>query len=160
MRLLLLRPEALPTAILFRAMVPLYPETQPNLSSVRVWIRAGTNDPIIPMSKTKALDQLLLNAGADVTIRYFQAGHELTMGDVEFAREWLRTQRQRSTKGRSSDRSLCSSAVKTRRLCRSGQDLGKLSGLELFVRVWWFAAVAWTDGSRRYRDKTIRRVRA
>ena len=87
--MLLLRPEALPTAILFRAMVPLYPETQPNLSSVRVWIGAGTNDPIIPMSETKALDELLRNAGADVTIRYFQAGHELTMADVESAREWL-----------------------------------------------------------------------
>ena len=87
--MLLLRPEALPTAILFRAMVPLYPETQPNLSSVRVWIGAGTNDPIIPMSETKALDKLLRNAGADVTIRYFQAGHELTMADVEAARDWL-----------------------------------------------------------------------
>src|SRR5436189_1727477 len=89
--MLLLRPETLPTAILFRAMVPLYPETQPNLSSVRVWIGAGTNDPIIPISETKALDELLRNAGADVTIRYFQAGHELTMADVEAARDWLTT---------------------------------------------------------------------
>jgi len=89
--MLLLRPEALATAILFRPMVPLYPEAQPNLSSVRVWIGAGTNDRIIPMSQTKALDELLRNAGADVTIRYFQAGHELTMADVESAREWLRT---------------------------------------------------------------------
>src|SRR5436190_19703801 len=35
---LLLRPEILPAAVLFRAMVPLVPETQPDLSSVRVWI--------------------------------------------------------------------------------------------------------------------------
>src|SRR5256714_9772329 len=87
--MLLLRPETLPIAILFRAIVPLYPETQPNLSSVRVWIGAGTNDPIIPISETKALDELLRNAGADVTIRYFQAGHGLTMADVESAREWM-----------------------------------------------------------------------
>jgi len=87
--MLLLRPEALPTAILFRAMVPLYPETQPNLSSVRVWIGAGTNDPIVPTSETKALAELLCNAGADVMIRYFQAGHQLTMADVEAARDWL-----------------------------------------------------------------------
>jgi len=89
--MLLLRPEALPTAILFRAMVPLYPEAQPNLSSVRVWMGAGTNDPIIPTSETKALAELLRNTGADVTIRYFAAGHELTMADVESAREWLTT---------------------------------------------------------------------
>jgi predicted esterase len=87
--MLLLRPEILSAAILFRAMVPLYPETQPNLSSVRVWIGAGTYDPIIPMSDTKTLAELLRNAGADVTIRDFQAGHELTSQDLEAARDWL-----------------------------------------------------------------------
>jgi predicted esterase len=46
---------------------------------------------IIPISETKALVELLRSAGTDVTIRYFQAGHELTMADVEKAREWLRT---------------------------------------------------------------------
>src|SRR5947208_9361314 len=87
--LLLLRPEILSAAILFRAMVPLVPETQPNLSSVRVWICAGTDDPIIPTSETKRLAELLRNEGADVTMRYFQAGHELTPADVEAARDWL-----------------------------------------------------------------------
>jgi len=89
--MLLLRPEILSSAILFRAMVPLYPETQPNLASIRVWIGAGTNDPIIPMPETNALVELLRDTGADVTIRYFQSGHELTMADVESAREWLTT---------------------------------------------------------------------
>src|SRR5881398_4255125 len=42
--MLLLRPEILHGAVLFRAMVPLVPEKQPNLSRVRVWIGAGTND--------------------------------------------------------------------------------------------------------------------
>src|SRR5213594_4173702 len=46
--MLLLRPEILSAAVLFRAMVPLIPDTPPNISSVRVWIGAGTNDPIIP----------------------------------------------------------------------------------------------------------------
>jgi predicted esterase len=89
--ILLLRPEVLPAAILFRAMVPLYPETQPNLSSVRIWIGGGTNDPIISIAETKAVAELLRNAGADVTIRYFQAGHQLTKADLESAREWLTT---------------------------------------------------------------------
>ena len=87
--ILLLRPEVLPNAILFRPMVPLHPAKEPNLSSVRVWIGAGTNDPIIPMSETNALAELLRNAGADVTIRYFQAGHDLTSQDLEAARDWL-----------------------------------------------------------------------
>jgi predicted esterase len=87
--MLLLRAEVLSAAILFRAMVPLIPDTQPNLSSVRVWIGAGTHDPIIPTSETKRLAELLRSAGADVTLRYFQAGHELTVADVEAARDWL-----------------------------------------------------------------------
>jgi predicted esterase len=87
--MLLLRPEIMRSAILFRAMVPLNPDALPDLSSVHVWIGAGTEDPIIPRPETHALAELLRNAGADVTIRYFQAGHELTMADVESAREWL-----------------------------------------------------------------------
>src|SRR6266568_541330 len=87
--ILLLRPEMFPAAILFRAMVPLVPETQPDLSSVRVWIGAGSSDPIVPASETKQLSELLRAAGADVTIRFFQSGHELTADDVDVARQWL-----------------------------------------------------------------------
>ena len=87
--MLLLRPEIMHAAILFRAMVPLIPDKLPDLSSVRVWIGAGDQDPIVPASETKSLAELLRQAGADVTIRYFPAGHELTRSDVEAARDWL-----------------------------------------------------------------------
>ena len=87
--ILLLRPEILSAAILFRAMVPLVPETRPNLNSKGIWIGAGSHDPIIPASETKQLSELLRAAGADVTIRFFQSGHQLTSDDVELAREWL-----------------------------------------------------------------------
>ena len=87
--LLLLRPETLSAAILFRAMVPLIPETQPNLASARVWIGAGDQDPIVPASETKRLAELLRRAGADVTIRFAKAGHGLTNDDLEAARHWL-----------------------------------------------------------------------
>jgi phospholipase/carboxylesterase len=87
--MLLLRPEVLPTAILFRAMVPLFPDKLPNLSSVRVWIGAGDQDPIVPASETKRLAELLRRAGADVTIQFAKAGHGLTSGDVVAVRKWL-----------------------------------------------------------------------
>jgi len=87
--LLLLRPEILSAGILFRAMVPLVPETNPNLAGVRVWIGAGSNDPIVPASETKQLAELLRAAGADVTVRFLQSGHALTPDDVDLAREWL-----------------------------------------------------------------------
>src|SRR5262245_50743243 len=88
--MLLVRPEILPAAILFRAMVPLHPDKLPNLSSVRVWIGAGDQDPIVPASETKGLVELFRRAGADVTIRFAKAGHGLTNGDLEAARDWLK----------------------------------------------------------------------
>src|SRR5436189_5947790 len=87
--MLLLRPEIMHRAILFRAMVPLIPETLPDLSSVRVWISAGDQDPIIPASEAKRLAELLRSAGADVTIRFAKAAHGLTSDDVTTARDWL-----------------------------------------------------------------------
>ncbi|SRR5436189_2124439 len=86
---LLLRPEIMCRAILFRAMVPLNPDTLPDLSSARVWIGAGDQDPIVPASETKRLTELLRRAGADVTIRFAKAGHGLTNDDLESARDWL-----------------------------------------------------------------------
>jgi phospholipase/carboxylesterase len=87
--MLLLRPEIMHAAILFRAMVPLVPDNLPDLSSVHIWIGSGDQDPIIPSSETKHLAELLRRAGADVTIRFAKAGHGLTNDDVATARDWL-----------------------------------------------------------------------
>ena len=87
--MLLLRPEIMHRAILFRVMVPLIPDTLPDLSSGRVWIGAGDQDPIVAASETKRLAELLRRAGADVTIRFANAGHGLTNDDLEAARHWL-----------------------------------------------------------------------
>ena len=88
--MLLLRPEIMQQAILFRAMVPLIPDKLPDLSSVRVWISAGDQDPIVPASETRRLVELLRRAGADLIIRFAKAGHSLTNDDVEAARHWLK----------------------------------------------------------------------
>jgi predicted esterase len=87
--MLLLRPEIMRATILFRAMVPLVPDKMPDLSSVRIWIGAGDEDPIVPASETKRLAELLRRAGADVTIRFAEAAHGLTNDDVEAAHHWL-----------------------------------------------------------------------
>src|SRR6266511_2590695 len=87
--ILLLRPEILQAAILFRAMVPLVPDNLPDLSSVHGWIGAGDQDPIIPVSEAQGLAGLLRHAGADVTIHFANATHGLTDADVQTARHWL-----------------------------------------------------------------------
>jgi predicted esterase len=87
--MLLLRPEIMHAAILFRAMVPLIPDKLPDLSSVHIWIGAGDQDPIIPASETKRLAELFRRAGADVTIRFVEAAHGLSNDDLEAAHHWL-----------------------------------------------------------------------
>jgi phospholipase/carboxylesterase len=88
--MLLLRPEIMHAAILFRAMVPLIPDKLPDLSSVRIWIGSGDRDPIIPTSEVQRLVELLRRAGADLTIRFFNGGHGLTNDEVDTAGQWLR----------------------------------------------------------------------
>jgi predicted esterase len=87
--MLLLRPEIMHAALLFRAMVPLVPDKLPELSAVRVWIGAGDQDPIIPRSETQRLVELLRDAESDVTIRFFNAGHGLTNSEIDIAGQWL-----------------------------------------------------------------------
>src|SRR5262249_55432357 len=87
--MVLLRPKILSPSILFRTIVPLRPEKQPNLSSIHVFISAASFPPILAASKTKKLDARLRSAGADATIRFVQGGHGLTRDDVDLAREWL-----------------------------------------------------------------------
>lgn len=89
--MLLLRPEILSAAILFRAMVPFSPDRKPELSSRRIFLGAGAHDPIVPSSNARELADLFRSSGADVTIRFFQTGHQLSSGDVEAAQQWLRT---------------------------------------------------------------------
>jgi phospholipase/carboxylesterase/glyoxalase family protein len=87
---LLLRPEALAGAVLFRAMVPLVPETMPYLRGRPVFLAAGRRDPIVSPDETERLRRLLSQAGADVTLHWETAGHELTPADIEAARAWLK----------------------------------------------------------------------
>ena len=87
--LLLLRPDVLGGAILFRAMVPLTPATLPQIEQAPVLISNGRVDPLVSAEETEHLAALLRSAGAEVTVAWQAAGHELTESDITTAREWL-----------------------------------------------------------------------
>lgn len=87
--LLLLRPEALTRAVLWRAQVPIEPEVTPDLSGRDVFITAGVRDPLIPRAGTERLQAVLQAAGASVQVSWLDAGHELTRTDIDQARAWL-----------------------------------------------------------------------
>lgn len=88
--MLLLRPHVLHAAVLLHPMVPLVPETLPDLSGTRVFIGAGRSDPMVPQHETQQLAQLLQQAGADVTSYWQTGGHTISHEEVRAAREWLK----------------------------------------------------------------------
>ena len=80
--------DALKGAILHHPMVPNRDTELPNLAGVPVFIAAGTNDPICPAEESTDLERLLSDAGASVKLHWENYGHQLTMPEVEAAKEW------------------------------------------------------------------------
>ena len=87
--LLLLRPETLSGGALFHAMVPLEPAHLPDLSNAHVFLGAGRRDPIVLPENTERLEELLLEAGADVSMHWEMGGHELNRGEIRAAQGWF-----------------------------------------------------------------------
>jgi predicted esterase len=87
--LLLLRPGTLGGGLLMRPMVPLVPETLPDLRGVAVQINAGQADPLVPPPQSEALAKLLGQAGATVGVHWIAGGHGLTREDVDVGKEWF-----------------------------------------------------------------------
>ena len=86
---LLLRPGTLAGAVLLRAMTPLKPAHAPDLAGVPVLLAAGRHDPLVPASNVEALAAMLRDAGAGATLRWSDAGHQLTSPEIDDARRWL-----------------------------------------------------------------------
>jgi len=93
--LLLLRPETLAGAVLFRGMVPIVPRERPALGGVHVLLSNGRRDPLVTPEETERLKSLLTSAGADVTLAWQPSGHDLTPADVPLAAKWLEDQQWR-----------------------------------------------------------------
>src|ERR687887_1171906 len=87
--MLFLRPEILSAAILFRAMVPLVPQTMPNLSNKHIFMSSGINDPIVSKQEAERLFGLFKKAAAKVSLSWQDSGHELTMDEVQKSKKWL-----------------------------------------------------------------------
>jgi predicted esterase len=87
--LLLRRPGVLRGAVLLSPMVPFEPDVHPDLKGTAVFIGAGRNDPMVPAAQTERLAELLVRAGADVTLHWEPGGHGITKGEVDAAARWI-----------------------------------------------------------------------
>jgi phospholipase/carboxylesterase len=87
--MLLLTPQTLSGAILFRAMLPLTPDNLPDLSDKHIFMSSGLRDPIATKQEAETLSGLLKQARAVVDLQWQDSGHELTQDDIQAAKEWL-----------------------------------------------------------------------
>jgi len=92
---MLIDPELLRGAILFRPMLVLETDGSPDLSGKGVFVSAGRMDPIVPLKSVALLVDLLEASHAEVTLKWQQAGHNLLPGEVHEAANWLVLQRTR-----------------------------------------------------------------
>jgi predicted esterase len=86
---ILLRPEVFSCAVLVRPMLPLQNPPLPDLTGQKILVLKGKHDAIIPSASTDRLVKTLKRAGAAVTTREMDAGHEITARDVDAISEWL-----------------------------------------------------------------------
>ena len=87
--LMFLRQETLAAAALFHAMVPLVPDTPPDLTGKRVFLSAGNQDPIVPAAQAERLKAMLTEYGASITMHWQPGGHELSRDEITAARQWF-----------------------------------------------------------------------
>lgn len=82
--------DALKGAILHHPMVPRRGIDLPDLTSTRVFIAAGKNDPMCSAQESEELDELLTGAGAETTVHWELNGHSLTRTEVDAAAQWYK----------------------------------------------------------------------
>lgn len=82
--------DALKGAILHHPMVPRRGVDLPELTGKKVFIAAGTNDPICPAQESEDLKSILENAKANVELHWENRGHQLTLEEVQAAGEWYK----------------------------------------------------------------------
>lgn len=87
--MLLLRPEALAGAVLFRAMLPFAEDVAAAQANLPVLLVSGAADPIVPESNAAGLAAMLARGGAEVTHHVLPVGHGLSQEDLTLARDWL-----------------------------------------------------------------------
>lgn len=75
-------------AILHHPMIPRTDIEVPDLTGLKVWIGAGENDQMCPIDQSKGLENYLVNAGANVELFWHNHGHQLTMDEVQSAKDW------------------------------------------------------------------------
>ena len=85
----LAQPDLVDDLILMHPLIPWSPAPQAGLSSRRILITAGKNDPICPAGLTESLADYLSSQGAAVTIHWHAGGHEIAKSEIDAIAQFL-----------------------------------------------------------------------
>lgn len=86
--LLLERETKLNKGLFFHPMFLGVHQSRSTLEDKTVWLSYGDNDPIVSPASFKELADQFETRQANVTIQLTVTGHQLTMDEIEQAREW------------------------------------------------------------------------
>jgi phospholipase/carboxylesterase len=87
--LMLLHPESIRGAAMIRTMLPLNPDSTPDLHGKHALLLSGKHDPYGPLQSAKELAAQLENAQAEVEHPVLSAGHEIVEQDLMIIRSWF-----------------------------------------------------------------------
>lgn len=90
--IMLLHPEVIQKAILFRPMSVLTPPQMPTLPEAAIFMASGRQDPIVAEDQTQRLIHLLQQTGAIVELFLHDGGHHLEDADIMAAGTWYQKQ--------------------------------------------------------------------
>lgn len=88
--LMLLHPQSLRAAALWRAMVPLIPPQAPDLKGKSVLITSGEYDGMVTPQNRQQLASIFKSAGVKVQTELLPVGHNLTQNDIAKTQRWLK----------------------------------------------------------------------
>lgn len=99
---LLLHPDALAAVALLRPMVPLIPQSLPDLHNKEILINSGRSDPMGSHEQIQKLIELFHKSGAARIERHDlpNVGHGLVQEDLEVAELWLKSLLRKWNSGR------------------------------------------------------------
>lgn len=88
--LMLLAPQTLRGALMYRAMLPLRPSVIPDLEGRDALVVSGNADPMGPLDSAESLVRLLSESRARTRHEILPTGHGLVTPDVDLGRLWLK----------------------------------------------------------------------
>lgn len=92
-------PSLFDAMVLMHPLIPFVPEFRGSLAGKHILITAGRHDPICPPDLTGRLEADLRGAHADVTVEWYDGGHDVRPNEIEAARRFLANERVKETKG-------------------------------------------------------------